>query len=162
MANNLKKDLPLGQNGEDIVLEFLREKYPDAERILGSHKEYDIHVPSQDLKIEVKTDIRSKDTGNIAIEHESYGKPSGIKVTTADFWAFIYFKESKAPYSQNGWFCGFWPIDDLKKMCESAYSVRGGDDMASQLYLIPVSKAHKIMETWKIPENLLTTILDGR
>jgi len=41
----------------------------------------------QDKKIEVKSerDIWQK-SGNIAIEYESYGKPSGIKATESDYW----------------------------------------------------------------------------
>ena len=40
-----------------------------------------------DSKIEVKSerDIWQK-TGNIAIEYECYGKPSGISSTEADYW----------------------------------------------------------------------------
>ena len=42
------------------------------------------------FKVEVKTE---RDwwyrTGNIAIEVESYGKPSGIAVTEADYWVHI-------------------------------------------------------------------------
>ncbi len=38
-------------------------------------------------KVEVKTE-RNKwvKTGNIVVEYESYGKPSGISVTEADYW----------------------------------------------------------------------------
>ena len=41
----------------------------------------------QDKKIEVKSerDVWQK-TGNIAIEYESYGKPSGINATESDYW----------------------------------------------------------------------------
>ena len=155
MSNNLSRDLSLGQNGEDIVLEFLREKYPDAKRIFGNHKEYDILIPSQDLRIEVKTDLLSQDTGNLAIEYESYGKPSGINVTTAEFWAFIYFYKDT-------WYGGLWPIKSLKEVCKKAWSVSGGDDMASKIYLFPVSKAHKLMDTWKIPEKMLETLARTR
>lgn len=39
-------------------------------------------------KFEVKTDRLSAKTGNIYIEYESRGKPSGIKTTQADYWVY--------------------------------------------------------------------------
>tara|TARA_R100001443_G_scaffold35589_8_gene49396 strand:- start:6814 stop:7248 length:435 start_codon:yes stop_codon:yes gene_type:complete len=39
-------------------------------------------------KLEVKTDFKAYKTGNIAIEVECNGKPSGISTTEADWWLF--------------------------------------------------------------------------
>ena len=45
--------------------------------------------------IEVKTDLRWKDTGNIYVETECFyqtsgqWEPSGLSVTKADWWAFV-------------------------------------------------------------------------
>ena len=39
-------------------------------------------------KIEVKSDKRAWETGNLFIETSYRGKPSGIMSTEADFWAF--------------------------------------------------------------------------
>jgi ribosomal protein S4E len=39
-------------------------------------------------KFEVKTDRLSVKTGNIYIEYESRGKPSGIATTQADYWVY--------------------------------------------------------------------------
>jgi len=39
-------------------------------------------------KIEVKTDRMTEQTGNVYIEYQSRGKPSGIKTTQADFWVY--------------------------------------------------------------------------
>ena len=43
--------------------------------------------------IEVKSDSWMARTGNIAIEFESRGKPSGLAVTEADYWCFIFDTE---------------------------------------------------------------------
>ena len=40
--------------------------------------------------IECKRDYRAHDTGNVFVEFESRGKPSGIRKTEAEHWAFIY------------------------------------------------------------------------
>ena len=39
-------------------------------------------------KVEVKSDLKAKDTGNLFIEYESRGEPSGIAKTQADYWCF--------------------------------------------------------------------------
>jgi hypothetical protein len=39
-------------------------------------------------RIEVKTDFIAHRTGNLAIEYECRGKPSGISVTDADYYAY--------------------------------------------------------------------------
>lgn len=152
MTNQLKKDLPRGHVGEDIVMEYLkREGHKSVKRIIGNHKEYDILIDDGKISIEVKMDVMSKETGNIAVEHENYGKPSGIKTTTANYWAFIYWYKDE-------WYGGIFQTKALKKICKKAWSVNGGDDMASKIYLISVSKAHKLMDTWIIPKRLAKKI----
>lgn len=39
---------------------------------------------SDDIPYEVKADRKSAQTGNFFIEYDGYGKPSGIKITTAN------------------------------------------------------------------------------
>ena len=39
--------------------------------------------------IEVKRDFLAAQTGNLFIEYESRGKPSGIATSLADYWAFV-------------------------------------------------------------------------
>lgn len=41
-------------------------------------------------KVEVKSDKICRQTGNIFIEYRQKGQPSGIAVTTADYWAIEY------------------------------------------------------------------------
>jgi hypothetical protein len=40
-------------------------------------------------KVEVKRDLMAKKTGNIFIEYESRGKPSGLATTHSDFYCFV-------------------------------------------------------------------------
>ena len=62
-----------------------RKKF-DIDLAYGKLHEEKIISMLQDKKIEVKTErgMWSK-TGNIAIEFESYGKPSGINATESDY-----------------------------------------------------------------------------
>jgi len=41
--------------------------------------------------IEVKLDLLTQKTGNIAIEYRSRNKKSGISTTKAKYWAFVIF-----------------------------------------------------------------------
>lgn len=59
---------------------------------------------SPDIKLEVKKDDWTVKTGNIAIEFECRGKPSGILVTRADFWCHVI----------GHYFVLVFPVDFLK------------------------------------------------
>jgi hypothetical protein len=86
---NYEKSYELGAQVEKEVLRIIRKKYPLAHRIEGYHKAYDILVPECDVTIEVKSDQKSKYTGNILIETEFDGYPSALSVTRSDFWAIF-------------------------------------------------------------------------
>ena len=43
----------------------------------------------ENKKVEVKRDLKSKETGNIFIEYQSRGKPSGLATTESDFYCFV-------------------------------------------------------------------------
>ena len=66
-CNDFKYDLKIGQLGEELLNDILQNK-----------------------KIEVKRDSWVYKSGNIAIEYESRGKPSGIAKSEADYWSFIF------------------------------------------------------------------------
>ena len=63
-----------------------RKKF-DLDLQYGKVREQLVADMLQDKKIEVKSerDIWQK-SGNIAIEYQSYGKPSGIQTNEADYW----------------------------------------------------------------------------
>lgn len=95
----------------------------------------------QSDKIEVKTerDIWAS-TGNIAIEYECNGKPSGLTTTQATFWIHVFYNQ--------GTFCGFevFEVASLKKVInkmikdEVAVKKSGGDNNKSKLILVPISR----------------------
>lgn len=100
MANlDFNSDLKLGNDGEDIIINFLINKgckYIDSR----NDNQYDFKMLKNGVKTtyEIKTDVKCAplfDTGNIFIEYESRGKPSGISVTKSDWFVthFIYLKE---------------------------------------------------------------------
>jgi hypothetical protein len=99
MANlDFKTDLKLGNDGEDVIINFLESKgcsYVDS----NNDNKYDLKMITKGVETtyEIKTDVFIApiyDTGNIFIEYESRGKSSGISVTQAD-WFVTYFKYLK-------------------------------------------------------------------
>lgn len=86
--NSFKKDLSRGTKVEDFVLQKIKNKYPEARRMTGYCKEYDIWIPEINQGIEVKYDPKSNETGNIVIEIEMGGKPSALSTTKASQWVF--------------------------------------------------------------------------
>ena len=86
-------------------------------------------------KFEVKTDRLSAKTGNIYIEYESRGKPSGIKTTQADYWVYKV-TETKAIVIKT---------DELKEIVRQLIidkkaipNVRGGDNNTSLGVLVKI------------------------
>tara|TARA_R100001082_G_C4266454_1_gene117823 strand:+ start:62 stop:487 length:426 start_codon:yes stop_codon:yes gene_type:complete len=91
-----------------------------------------------DGKIEVKSekDIWQK-SGNLCIEYESYGKPSGIKATESDYW-FHNLCMGDDIYATI-----VFRTDTLRKIIASldyVKTVSGGDHYASKMYLLNLQK----------------------
>jgi len=118
-----------------------RKKF-DIDLEYGKVREKQVADMLQDKKIEVKSerDVWQK-TGNIAIEYESYGKPSGINATEADYW-FHNLCVGEDVYATL-----VFKTDTLKKIINSLdrkVSVSGGDHNASKMYLINLQKLFAI------------------
>ena len=114
-----------------------RKKF-DIDLQYGKVREEAVAEMLQDKKIEVKSerDVWQR-TGNIAIEYECYGKPSGINATESDYWfhnlcigddvfaTLVFDTKSLRRIISNL---------DYKK------SVSGGDHNASRMYLLNLQK----------------------
>lgn len=97
-----------------------------------------------DSTIEVKLDLLTQKTGNIAIEYRSRGKKSGISTTRAKYWAFVISMENKE-YEE-------FPIvvvttNYLKEIARKHYKLghitRGGDNNTSEMVLVPIKDIFK-------------------
>ena len=68
-----------------------RKKF-DLDLEYGQIREDKIADMFQNKKIEVKSERGMwMKTGNICIEYQSYGKPSGIAATEADYWFCLLY-----------------------------------------------------------------------
>lgn len=81
-------DLAKGKAIEEIVLNGIKKNYPDAYRIEGNCKSWDIYIPTIQKGVEVKSDEKSQETGNILVEISFGGIPSALATTRAFWWVF--------------------------------------------------------------------------
>ena len=114
-----------------------RKKF-DIDLEYGQVREQLVADMLQDKKIEVKSekDMWQK-TGNICIEYESWGKPSGIKATEADYWFH------NLCVGDNEFCTLVFKTDVLKTIVDKLdtfKTVSGGDHKASRMFLVNLQK----------------------
>ena len=114
-----------------------RKKF-DLDLQYGKVREQLVADMLQDKKIEVKSERGMwQKTGNIAIEYQSYGKPSGIAATESYYWFHNLCVGDDT-------FCTLvFDTKSLKKIIknlDSKKSVSGGDNNASRMYLLNLQK----------------------
>lgn len=142
---NYKKDKDKGDKGEDFIIDFLesngcrfiRKSYKNEEdNEEEEHKKFDFIMlyKQRFVKYEAKTDMYLPDRGNLVVEFEDRGKPSGIRVTEADY-VITYFTHLGE----------IWNIktDKLKALiAENNFKIKedGGDDGNTKMYKIPREK----------------------
>ena len=110
----------------------------DIDLKYGQLREKKVHDIFSNKKIEVKTE---RDwwykTGNIALEYECNGKPSGINATESDYWIQILAKGNK-----NHCMLVF-EVKELKKIVKkykAQYTRMVGDRHASKGVILPIKK----------------------
>ena len=128
---NFVRDLRIGKKSEqDVIAQLMKKGFEIEEPAREERQYYDLKLwcrGEQVCTIEVKYDIMSAQTGNIAIEffNPKSCKPSGISATKADY--YIY------QFPDLGFF--FTRVNELKKYCEEHQPFRtitaGGDGNAS-------------------------------
>ena len=109
----------------------------DIDLQYGQVREEELSDILQNQKIEVKTERdKWKETGNICIEFECRGKPSGIAITEAKYWAHILADDDVIVCIL------LFPTDKLKKIARKYFknAIYGGDDNLSKMVLIPLKE----------------------
>jgi hypothetical protein len=111
----------------DLDLKYGQEREKRLASILDKDK----------TKIEVKTE---RDwwfkTGNIAIEIECNGKPSGVMATTSDYWCHI-LADGKKDYCRM-----IFDTSTIKRLAKKYIKTtkNGGDGWRSKFVLIPLAE----------------------
>jgi len=143
---NFKQDIITGEKGEDVIIQHLNSL---GFALLNKNKDYryDYKMKYGDkiITYEQKTDIYPRDTGNLVVEFESRGKPSGISVTESDYFLtyFPHFKE-------------VWNIrtSDLKSLIgylQPEIRANSGDKNSNtKLYMLKKSRVRNFFKVHKI------------
>lgn len=110
----------------------------DLDLQYGQLREQQVHDMFHNKKIEIKTERDWwKKTGNIAIEYECNGKPSGIDKTESDFWIQIL------SLGVDNYCKLIFEVPRLKRIVEkykATHSKMVGDRNASKCVLIPLNE----------------------
>ena len=129
-----------------------RKKF-DLDLQYGTIREEKIAKMLTNKKIEVKSerDIWQK-SGNICIEYESWGKPSGIRATESDYWFH------NLCVGNNEYCTLVFKTDVLKKIVDDLdefKTVSGGDNKASKMFLVNLQKlfSSDVIKAFKELEN---------
>lgn len=132
MANyDFKKDLPVAVETEKEAATLLERLYGAKIIDFCNSNKYDILAEIQNRKysFEIKEDFMSWKTGNVALEFECRGKPSGIEISQADFYIYkIHGKKGIRFY--------LFKTNSLKKMVdrkEFFRVVNGGDEGSNSM-----------------------------
>ena len=108
--SDFRYDLKVGQVAEESLAKFLNNS-----------------------KIEVKRDLQATKTGNIFVEYESRGKPSGIATSQAEWYCYFLSDNQFVIISS----------ELLKYKCRALLGtnrdIRGGDSNSSKGILLPVT-----------------------
>jgi hypothetical protein len=145
---DFKTDIKTGEQGEDFVKNFLISRGFKFIHKNNDNK-YDLLMSYNDnnYTYEIKTDVllsEKRDTGNLVVEFESRGKPSGVSVCEADY--YVYY----IPKLKEIWNIG---MNDLKNLIasESFRVVVGGDKGSNtKMYLIEREKYKEHFKIYKV------------
>ena len=100
---------------------------------VGKVKESELGDAFTGKTIEVKRDLKAGATGNVFVEYESRGKPSGISTSEADYWCFAL-----------RFVFLLIPTQRLKALCRpylgGSRDKQGGDSNTSKGILLPVKE----------------------
>ena len=104
----------------------------DLDLKFGQEKENELQEILHNEPIEVKCDRLCIKTGNVFVEFEDAGKPSGISITKANFYAFCLFKPER---NRQIWV--LIPTTILKKLMKKYPIKNGGDNWEAKGHIIP-------------------------
>ena len=104
----------------------------DFDLKFGQEKENELLQIFKGEAVECKTDKLCQRTGNVFIEFEDAGKPSGISITKANFYAFCLFKPER---NRQIWV--LIPTTILKKLMKKYPIKNGGDNWEARGHIVP-------------------------
>lgn len=154
---SFNQKLTQGRYFELELLKHIKYSTYETAQDKGNFKDWDIRTIDEADKAttyEVKSESKAYHTGNICIEFEYNGLPSGIDATKADIWGHYIVK---APYQLNNYKLILIPVSKLKEYIELKqykFICNGGDYNRSKLYIFPIN----FFKEYIVADNISKTI----
>lgn len=149
MTQAFDTSLSIGKQRESELIEFFQSKGHKPVAIPGKFTGFDFFLANTKEAYEVKQDWKAHYSGNLVVEIEMYGKPSGLMGTTADWWIFDTKEE----------FIFITPKQLKDMIIEKNPPLRmftgKGDTQPKKAYLIPVETIKKYAKKVVPRKNIL-------
>lgn len=162
------KDKSKGSKGERLACRILKNDLGELQIMSGNFPDYDLlgqNLWGEKITLEVKTDITSFRTGNVAIEYAKKDHvPSGISTSKADYYFIIGYDKDYSEVvdgiKHNGWWLGFLIDTDILRglaLADYVRETRGGDRMSVLMKLLPIKELYEnCMEFYPIKSKELS------
>ena len=141
--------LNIGKLREAELIAFFQSLGHKPIAIPGKFTGFDFFLANTKEGYEVKQDWKAHYSGNLVVEIEMYGKPSGLMGTTADWWIFDTKTE----------FIFIMPKRLKDLIVEQNPPLRSfigkGDNQLKKAYLIPVESVKKYATKTLLREEIL-------
>lgn len=144
-TEQFKIELGPAKRAENWVKETLERDFGTVLKAEDTEVHYDLLIRKTGKKVEVKYDKRSKQSGMLAIELESYGKYKGILRSKSDFYAIVCYDKNWSEIvngikKKGMWICIIIPTVRLREMVtQKPYKeIYGGDNKKTKIALIPI------------------------
>jgi len=139
-TEQFKVELEPAKRAEDWVQKKLQEEFGPIIKADLKEVHFDLLVRKSGDTVEVKYDKKSRSTGNVAIELESYGNRRGIHRSKSTYYAIVCFNKS--------WGMCLIRTGRLKDMIEKENypEVMAGDNSVTKVKLVPVKDIIKASE----------------
>ena len=149
--SEFKTSLDIGKIRELMLVNFFRTRGHKPIPIPGKFTGFDFFLANTKEGYEVKQDWKAHYSGNLVVEIEMYGKPSGLMATTADWWIF----DTKTEFI----FISPRKLKDLIVSLNPPLRIftGKGDTQPKKAYLIPVETIKKYSSRTLSREQILQT-----
>jgi hypothetical protein len=141
--------LSIGKQREAEIIAFFQSVGHKPIPIPGKFSGFDFFLANTKKGYEVKQDWKAHYSGNLVVEIEMHGKPSGLMATTADWWIFDTKEE----------FIFIMPNRLKDLIVEQNPPLRiftgKGDTKPKKAYLIPVEAVKKYATKTLLREEIL-------
>lgn len=130
-ANTWQQAKQLGDAAELAIANYFAERGYTVSKTIG-RADHDLEISKL---LEIKADHLAEQTGNVAVETQHNGRPSGLYATSAQLWIIAVGSEGIAV-----------GVDTLRRAVESGKyrTTPAGDGLRARCVLIPLAELRRL------------------